>query len=88
MIQGYSPQIARGRKFGIDLYVEDAMHGNPVLGQNMAFWSSRIKPGGVASGHDYCAEWPDVISEANALAERWSSKVKCADTFWSVERPV
>ena len=87
MIQGYSPQIARGWKLGIDLYVEDAIHANPVLGQNIAFWTSRIKPGGIAAGHDHCADWPDVMSEADALAKRWFSKVECFDTLWSVARP-
>ncbi len=87
MVQGYSPQIARGWKLGIDLYVEDAIHANPVLGQNIAFWTSRIKPGGIAAGHDYCQDWPDVMTEADAVARRWSSKVEVFDTLWSVERP-
>ncbi|MCA3415978.1 MAG: hypothetical protein INF84_15390 [Roseomonas sp.] len=67
--------------------MEDAIHANPVLGQNVAFWSARIKPGGTAAGHDYCADWPDVKSEAEALAKRWSSRVEVFDTLWSVERP-
>jgi hypothetical protein len=67
--------------------MEDAVHTNPVLGQNIAFWTNRIKPGGIAAGHDHCADWPDVMSEADALAKRWSSKVECFDTLWSVERP-
>jgi hypothetical protein len=86
MVRGYSPQIARGRKLGIDLYVDDAMHANPALGQNVAFWSARIKRGGTAAGHDYCTDWTDVISEADALAKRWASRLEVFDTLWSVER--
>ena len=67
--------------------MEDAIHANPVLGQNIAFWTSRIKPGGIAAGHDYCQNWPDVMTEADAVARRWSSKVEVFDTLWSVERP-
>jgi len=36
--------------------MEGAMHANPVLGQNIAFWTNRIKPGGIAAGHDHCAD--------------------------------
>ena len=66
------PQIARGWGFGINPYVADAAHSTPVPDQIMAFWSLRIKPAGVAAGHDYCTEWPDVTSQADASATRWS----------------
>ena len=88
MIQGYSPKVARGWSLPVDLYVEDAVHRNPVLGQNISFWSDRIKPGGTVAGHDYCAAWPDVATEADALAARWSSRVELVDTLWSVRRPI
>ena len=53
-----------------------------------ANWSDRIKPGGTVAGHDYCAAWPEVATEADALAARWSSRVELVDTLWSVRRPV
>ena len=87
MIQGYSPDIARGWKLPIDLYVEDAIHANPLLGRNMSFWSSKIRPGGCAAGHDYSNDWPDVMTEAQSLAKRWGSQVAVMDTLWSVQRP-
>ncbi len=67
--------------------MEDAIHANPVLGENIAFWTNRIKPGGIAAGHDYCQDWPDVMKEAHALARGWASQVEIFDTLWSVERP-
>jgi Methyltransferase domain len=87
MVQGYSPHVAKGWKLPIDLYVEDAMHINPILAANINFWSARVRPGGVVSGHDYCAEWPDVKREADAVAQREGSRVELVDTYWSVRKP-
>ncbi len=67
--------------------MEDAIPANPGLGQNIVFWASQIEAGGTAAGHDYCQDRPDVVTEANALALRWSSKVVVFDTFWTVKRP-
>lgn len=87
MVQGYSPDIARGWKIPIDLYVEDAVHANPILQRNLNFWGQRVRPGGVISGHDYTPEWPDVIKEVNALANGLQSQITLVDTLWSVEKP-
>jgi hypothetical protein len=86
-VQGYSPQVARGWHLPIDLYVEDAVHTNPTLAVNIKFWSSRVKPSGIVSGHDYTLIWPDVIQEVNTLAKKWTSRVTLTDTFWSFPRP-
>jgi len=86
MIKGFSPAVARGWRLNIDLYVEDAMHNNPVLHRNIFFWSAKIKKGGTAAGHDYCDEWPDVISEVDTLASTWGSQVNLAESLWSVKR--
>ena len=55
----------------IDMYLEDATHHNPVLYENIKFWSNHIKPGGFIIGHDYqnldTGSYPDVISEFNKL---------------------
>lgn len=89
MLQGYSPQVAAGWQLPIDLFVDDAVHENPTLGQSLAFWSSRLKPGGVASGHDCCDQWPDVRREATALAASWpGAELVVVDSLWSVMRPL
>ena len=53
------------------MYLEDATHHNPVLYENIKFWSNHIKPGGFIIGHDYqnldTGSYPDVISEFNKL---------------------
>lgn len=88
MIQGYSPMVARGWKLPVDLYVEDAIHANPVLHANIAFWGDRVRPGGVVAGHDYTPLWPDVISEVNAMAGRLGVAVNLAETLWWLQKPM
>jgi hypothetical protein len=70
MIQGLSPDVAKGWNLPLDRDVEDAVHTNPELGANISFWSGKVKPGGVICGHDYGTQWPEVSSEAEALAAR------------------
>jgi len=84
MIQGYSPRIASGWNLPVDLYVEDAVHTNPVLSSNISFWSKRVKPGGVICGHDYVSQWPHVIAEADRLASYYRTTLEVVDTLWSV----
>jgi len=87
VVQGYSPRVARGWHLPIDLYVEDAVHTNPVLSANIKFWGGMVRPGGVISGHDYTSIWPDVIQEANTLARVWDSALSVTDTLWSIPKP-
>lgn len=86
-IQGYSPIILRNWKLPINIYFDDAIHQNPVLHQNLQFWSSFIVPGGYVCGHDYSNEWPDVIHEANLISQSWNTKVHVVETVWWVQRP-
>lgn len=87
MLQGYSPEIARGWRLPVDFYFEDAVHTNPALKSNIAFWTSHLKPGGIACGHDYSARHADVVAEADALAGKFRSTVEVVDTLWSVIKP-
>jgi hypothetical protein len=84
MIQGYSPDIVKGWHLPIDLYIEDAVHTNPELAKNIAFWSRLVKSGGVVCGHDYVLQWPDVMTQADALAIKFRSTLEVVETLWSV----
>lgn len=83
-IVGYSPQCGEGWKDPIDLYWEDGEHSDPGCSNSILFWSSHVRPDGIACGHDY--HWPDVRRQADALAERWKSTVQVKGAVWSVKR--
>jgi len=86
-IQGFSPESVRGWGIPIDLYLEDAIHTNPILSDNIGFWSNIVKPNGVVAGHDYTKAWPDVVSEVNKLARLWKSEINLSETLWHLKKP-
>jgi len=81
-LQGYSPQDFRDWDRPIDLYFEDAVHRNPVLRENLDFWTGFLKPGGIVCGHDYLGKFPDVVKEAHALGERLGCRLLHVESFW------
>jgi hypothetical protein len=87
MVQGFSPSVAKGWNVPIDMYVEDAVHTNPELAENISFWSSKIKSGGIVCGHDYGNQFLDVPHEAHALAKHYNAQIELVDTFWSIRKP-
>jgi hypothetical protein len=87
MIQGYSPDDVKRWTRPVDLYFDDSLHHNPYFRRNLRFWLGHVKPGGIMCGHDYCAEWPDVIAEVDALARELGVPVHRRQWLWWIELP-
>lgn len=66
-IKGRSPNCITNWNTELDLYFEDGNHYNPVLSENLAFWSKHVKQGGYLATHDYCDACPDVILEIDKM---------------------
>ncbi|MGD9616041.1 MAG: class I SAM-dependent methyltransferase [Alphaproteobacteria bacterium] len=86
-LPGYSPIDFEDWNLPLDIYFDDSVHTNPVFRQNLEFWAGHIKPGGVLCGHDYGRDFPDIISEVNALAERLGVTVNVVGAIWMIELP-
>ncbi|MFK7874355.1 MAG: class I SAM-dependent methyltransferase [Paracoccaceae bacterium] len=86
-IVGASPRVVHNWATPIDLYFEDAIHGNPQLAENLDFWMARLRPGGIACGHDYCKRFPDVKREVDARAKTWGCPVELVGTMWALRKP-
>ncbi len=86
-IQGFSPDCARHWSIPIDMYFEDAIHGNPGFKRNMDFWVSHLKPGGIVCGHDYTRRFPDIKSEVDHLAQTWNTSVSVVGSLWALRKP-
>ncbi|WP_254070717.1 class I SAM-dependent methyltransferase [Acidisphaera sp. L21] len=80
--QGYSPNDFLDWTVPVDLFFEDAVHADPVLSRNLEFWSSHLKPDGIACGHDYISRFPDVCRGANQLARRLGRSLRLIGSFW------
>lgn len=81
-LQGYSPANFVDWSDPIDLYYEDAVHTDPILSENLEFWSARLKPTGVICGDDYRPRFPDVRNGAERLARRFGRSLERVDFFW------
>jgi len=80
-IRAYSPEgVSWSRP--IDCYYEDAVHTNPILGRNIAFWTSFLRPTGIACGDDYRPRFPDVRAAAARLAAELGRELIIVDFFW------
>ncbi|MFM9859767.1 class I SAM-dependent methyltransferase [Pseudoxanthobacter sp. M-2] len=81
-LQGYSPEDFQTWDRPIDLFFEDSVHADPILSANMAFWSSHLRPTGVACGHDYRPRFPDVVAGVRALADRLGRELIVVEYLW------
>lgn len=81
-IKGYSPKVAKDWANPVNVYYEDAVHSNPVLHKNLAFWSSFVPPSGIICGDDYRPRFPDVVNEVNELANRRECELLKIEFFW------
>lgn len=81
-LQGYSPANFLDWSDPIDLYYEDAVHVDPILDQNLSFWSGKLKPGGIVCGDDFRPRFPDVRRGARRLAEAFGRDLLRVDFFW------
>ena len=60
-IQGYSPRMPWPSKRLVDLAFIDGNHSSPHVDNDIAFWSEKLQPTGILSGHDFNPErHPDV----------------------------
>ncbi|WP_158743416.1 class I SAM-dependent methyltransferase [Acidisphaera sp. L21] len=81
-MKGYSPNDFLDWSDPIDLYYEDAVHVDPILARNLAFWCGKLKPGGIVCGDDYRPRFPDIRRGARELADRFGREILTVDFFW------
>lgn len=87
-IQGWSPEVVKDWDKPIDLYFDDATHGNPGFRENMDFFMPFIKPNGIVCGDDYAFRWPDIVREVDDLGDKWGVKPEIKGRVWSLNKPV
>ncbi len=88
-VQGWSPDVVADtwdRK--IDLFFDDASHGNPGFINNLEFFEPFVKPGCVMCGDDYASGCPDIITETNRLARRWNQRINVIGRVWALRKPL
>jgi len=87
-IQGWSPDVVVDSwEEDIDMFFDDASHGNPGFINNLNFFVPRVKAGGIVCGDDYAKGWPDIVREVDVMADQWSSSPEVIGRVWSLIKP-
>jgi hypothetical protein len=61
------------------LYFDGYAHNGQEHGQTFGDWFSKLKPGGILSGHDYCEQYPATVLEVDWLALKYGLKIQVTD---------
>lgn len=71
-----------------DIVFIDAMHQNPWVHDDISYWETKVKPGGVICGDDYSPMFPAVMQESQACADRFGVALETpGHKLWSVRTP-
>lgn len=81
-IRAFSPEGLKSFNSEIGLYFEDAVHQDPILGQNLEFWAAKLGKSGILCGHDYHEKFPDVRRHAEEYADRLGRKLRLIGALW------
>ena len=67
-----------------DIVFIDAEHSFEGVTTDIQSWWPKVKPGGWIGGHDYAAEWPEVVKAVNSWSTQLSVSVElgCDSTWW------
>ncbi|MBC7181679.1 MAG: class I SAM-dependent methyltransferase [Roseovarius sp.] len=71
-----------------DIVFIDAMHQNPWVANDIAYWEPKVKSGGIICGDDYSPAFPAVVEESKKLADRLGVPLETPGRkFWIVRKP-
>lgn len=86
-VQGMSPNVMKGWNEPIDLFFDDATHGDPGFTDSLAFYLPKLREGAIACGDDYAAGWPDIVAAVTRLARQWKTVPEVSGRVWALVKP-
>ena len=86
-VQGFSPDVMMDWNEPIDMFFDDATHGNPGFTDSLEFYLPKLKPGGIASGDDFASGWPDIVKGVNDLGVKWKRRPEVIGRVWAIIKP-
>jgi hypothetical protein len=87
-IQGWSPQVMGDWNQPIDLFFDDATHGDPGFTESLNFYLPKLREGGIACGDDYASGWPDIVRGVSKLSGEWQTFPEIIGRVWSMVKPM
>jgi hypothetical protein len=87
-IQGFSPDVMKDWSDPIDLFFDDATHGDPGFSDSLNFYVPLVKTGGVICGDDYASGWPDIVRGVRKLAkDLGGAEPEVIGRVWAMVKP-
>lgn len=83
-IQGFSPDVVKDWNERVDLFFDDATHGDPGFSDNVNFFMPFVTDTGILCGDDYASGWPDIVRVVNALGARWGVAPEVNGRVWAL----
>lgn len=89
IIQGKSPFVMQMQNWNeeIDLFFDDATHGDPGLIDSLNYYLPKLKPGGIACGDDFASGWPDIVARVSDLGHHWGTRPEIIGRVWAIVKP-
>lgn len=86
-IQGFSPEVMGDFNEPIDLFFDDATHGDPGFSQSLAYYIPRVRAHGIVCGDDFATGWPDIVHGVHKLARSWHASAEVCGRVWALIKP-
>jgi len=86
-VQGWSPQVMAGRDEPIDMFFDDATHGDPGFTESLEHYVPLVKPGGIICGDDFASGWPDIVKNVYKLGDSIGGTPEVCGRVWSLIKP-
>lgn len=71
----------------IDLFFDDATHGDPGFSDNMNYFIPRVRPGGIICGDDFASGWPDIIRNVIKISSGFGVEPEICGRVWAISKP-
>jgi len=86
-IQGWSPEVVKDWNLPIDMFFDDATHGDPGFSENVNFFLPFVKENSILCGDDYSSGWPDIVRVVDELGEKWGVHPEVYGRVWAIRKP-
>jgi len=86
-IQGWSPEVVKDWDQKIDMFFDDATHGDPGFSENVNFFLPFVKENSILCGDDYSSGWPDIVRVVDDLGEKWGVHPEVSGRVWAMRKP-
>ena len=85
VIEGFSPDIVKDTwDQKIDIYFDDATHGNPNWMENFNFYKPFFGKNTIICGDDFASGWPDIVKNVRQLSEKYNKKFYVIGRLWAM----